>query len=863
MILPLRPVGTPDSTGVPSDRAWLLPLLRKHGGGSKCSPSSCQLSYFLKGILPIARHCDALCQGRDGLTSLSANEGKTQSFRVVQLWQLFPCFCASPSDIASSLWDDLTPVIASELQGTRYPDIIPAICHGLQLLVDCSKKKREQRATAPLKAETTVTEDKEHHQTTTTVQNAAMTVMGSVSTKLLPLLFSLLEKNASSSLENTEMRVNTPTQVLGTVSALVSVAPTPFVTNLFKKLLHKLLEKRAAGLSSTSAPPPLATPTTTEASASPITSSPGETRLATAATTTTTTTTTAPLKLACTYLDLIACMMPQLEPDCVRLCYRAIKPMIQDDQIPGIQKRAYKALLALCHHHSQFIVSDPSDLQVFVDLLVGSPLYNCHAKARRARLKCLLYMVQNFQPENEEHKAATRAIISEIILCMKDTNARTRETASELLVTLGNADAVGLMKLVAAGLGGLSPHMRSGALAALMVLNKTYAHYKSQFHKDSVAAMTPDVMSTVLVLLVEPYKEVVQAALEFLKVASGGLDRQRLEPLIGPICNAMFPENGMTNVNKCIAEVKGVLRKLTRKCGFNAVRAIMPESHCKIITAMQKLSEKELRTKKKLNSSATVAGNEGGGSTGRGARWSAADYLPSSVLIQEGRKRKLSGNTNDGGDSDDEYIIDLLDENNMMLKHRSLPGGRIAHNDSTTRYGFDTDSSDDDSNGGGYHSGSTNIQLDTGGRLIIPQEDDDDSEDKPDSRKAEENATGSSSLTAERREEQGDCRLKKRHRGNASLSADKGQRVEKRIKIPHTKLPGSEYKSTKGGGDVQRKDQALEPHAYIPLDASKLVSYLKHKKGHDVAQVYGAVVKGRRGKKGYQPRSRRPKKGHK
>ncbi len=828
MILPLRPAGTQDSTGVPSDRAWLLPLLKKHGG-SKCPPGSCQLSYFLKGILPIARHCDTLCRGR-GPTSSSANEAKTQSFRVVQLWQLFPCFCASPSDISSSLWDDLTPVIASELQGTPYPDIIPVICHGLQLLVDCCKKKRAQRA--PLEAETTVTEDKEHRQETT-AQKAAMTVMGSVSTKLLPLLFSLLEKN-------TEMRVNTPTQVLGTVSALASVAPTPFVTNLFKKLLHKLLEKRAAGLSSTSAAPPPVT-STTEASTSSG-SSPGETCLATA------TSTTTPLKLACTYLDLIACMMPQLEPDCVMLCYRAIKPMIQDDQIPGIQKRAYKALLALCHHHSQFIVSDPSDLQVFVDLLVGSPLYNCHAKARRVRLKCLLYMVQNFQPKNEEHTAATRAIISEIILCMKDSNGRTREAATELLVTLGNADAVGLMKLVAAGLGGLSPHMRSGALTALMVLNRSYAHSKSPFRQECVAAMTPDVMSTTILLLHEPYKEVVQAALEFLKVAAGGLDRHRLEPLIGPICNAMFPENGALVVNRCIAEVKGVLRKLTRKCGFDAVRAIMPERHRKIISAMQKLSEKELRTKIKLNNT-TVASSEGG-NTGGGAGGST-DYLPSSVLIQEGRKRKPPGNVDDN--SDDEHIIDLLDENSMMLKHLSLPGR--AHNDSTSGFDFDTDSSDDDFNGGNNHGMS--MQLDKGGRLIIPLEDDDG--DKPDSRK-NENATGSSSLVVEH-EEQGGCHLKKHCRGD--LSADKGQRVTKRIKMPPTKLPGSEYKSTKGGGDVQRKDQALEPHAYIPLDASKLVRYLKHKRGQDVAQMYGAVVKGRSGKKGYQPRSRRPKKGHK
>ncbi len=821
MVMPLRPAGTQDSTGVSNDRAWLIPLLKKHG--SKCPSGFCQLSYFQKGILTIAKHCDSLCQCP---TSLSANEAKTQSLRVVQLWQLFPCFCASPSDIALSLWD-LATVIASELQNTRYPDIIPPICHGLQLLVNCCKKHH----CAALEAGGMVTEDKDYQKTA----QEAMTVMGSVCTKLLPLLFNLLEKHAAHH-ENTEMRVNTPTQVLSAVSALASVSPPPFVANLFKKLLHKLLEKRAAGLFSIPVTPPSAT-STTETSAS--SGSQSETCLAAI---------TTQSNLACMYLDLIACMMPQLKLDCVMLCYRAIKPMVQDDQIPAIQKRAYKALLELCHHHSQFIVSDPSDLQAFVDLLVGS-LYNCHVKARRMRLKCLSYMAENFQPNNEEHTVATRAIISEVILCMKDSNGRTREAASELLVTLGNADAVGFVKLVAAGLGGLSPHMRSGALMALIVLNRTYAHSKSPLRQERVADMTPDVIRTVLLLLQEPYKQVVQAALEFLKVATGGLDRQHLDPLINPICNAMFPDNGALVVNKCIAEVKGVLRKLTRKCGFDAVRATMPESHRKIISAMQKLSEMELRDKMNKHTAAVTNHDDGLGRS--------TDHLPSSVLLREGRDKPL-GNVDN---SDDEHIIDLLDDD--TLKNMHLPG-RVA-NELTNDFGTDS-SDDDDSNGSNNHG--MRMQLDKDGRFLIPSDIDGS---KPDSTKDEKNVSGPPSLAVERVqrsskatsvEEQGGHELTKRQRGG-DFSADKGQRVAKRMKMPPIKLPGSEYKSSKGGGDVQRKDQALEPHAYIPLDASKLTRHLKHKRGQNIAQMYSAVVKGRRGKKGYHPRSRRPKKGHK
>ncbi len=825
-ILPLRPAGTQDSTGIPNDSAWLLPLLKKHG--TKCLSGTCQLSYFLKEILPLARHCDSLC--RRSTNSLSANKAKTQSFRVIQLWQLFPCFCSSPSDIATTLLD-LVPIIARELQeDTPYPDIIPAICHGLQSLVECSKKD-----------ETVTTNNNEHE----------MMLMGSMSTRLLPLLFNLLEKNSGRGND-------TSTPVLGAVSALVSIAPPPFVSGLFKKLLHKLLEKKAAAAAELSSTSAVSQSVTSSMETSAALCSSGESRGESEKNLV-----PPPLQLAYTYLDIIACMVHQLEPNCVMLCYRAIKPMIQDDQTPGIQKRAYKILLELCQYHNELILSDPSDLQAFVDLLVGS-LYNCHAKSRRVRLKCLSYMVQNLQPDNEEHKAVPKAIVSEIILCMKDSNGRTRDAASELLITLGNADAVGLMKLVAAGLGGLTPHMRSGTLMALNVLNRTFAHSKSPLRQEGVAAMTPDVILTAILPLCEPHKEVVQAALEFLKVAIGGLDRQCVAALVGPICHAMFPENEVLVVNNCIAEVKGVLRKLTRKCGFDHIREAIPEKHRKVISAMQKLSEKELRTKMKLDTS-RFEGSGGDGSIGGGRTRNSTDILPSSVLLREGGKKLCGQHVND---PDEEHIIDLLDEN--MLNHLRLQGQ--VRRDVINVDGSDSDSSDDYSDNDTNNHGMS-MQIDKGGRLIIPCDEGDD-ETSPDSTtKDVKNGTGSLSQADKKYvqsskhyskvpEEQGEGNLTKRLR-NGGESASNRQRVAKRRKMPPTRLPGSEYKSSKGGGDVQRKGQDLEPHAYIPLDASKLVRHTKHKKGQDVTQIYSAVVQGKKGRKGYQPRSRKPKKGHK
>lgn len=72
------------------DRSWLLPVLKEN---IKCST----LKYFREGIFPLARYCQQrstqLAQANDGIGAHSSE------LLYLQLWNLLPCFCNSPTDI--------------------------------------------------------------------------------------------------------------------------------------------------------------------------------------------------------------------------------------------------------------------------------------------------------------------------------------------------------------------------------------------------------------------------------------------------------------------------------------------------------------------------------------------------------------------------------------------------------------------------------------------------------------------------------------------------------------------------------------------------------------------------------------------
>lgn len=238
-VLPLAPTGATSLAegGVAEARAWLIPLLLEH---AKAAPT--RLAYFQSHVLELAKKCDVTA--RSG--KLTENEARTQQYRVVQLWGLLPSFCANPTDVAKSL-GSLAPVLDNAMNDARYPGILAEVCAGLEVLVTGVKNRAEGAAGG--------SQD----------PKADLQKLAGISTKFLPKLFALVQpydggvKKPDSNGEKAKSTAGDGSNPMGpsaitdkamtvskAVAAFASVAPTSYVSSLFKKLLHKMLEATAA-----------------------------------------------------------------------------------------------------------------------------------------------------------------------------------------------------------------------------------------------------------------------------------------------------------------------------------------------------------------------------------------------------------------------------------------------------------------------------------------------------------------------------------------------------------------------------------------------------------------------------------------
>lgn len=234
-VLPLAPTGTTVAEGgVAEARAWLLPLLTEH---ARAAPS--RLAFFHQYVLSTAKACDGAAKSE----RLTANQARTQRFRVVQLWALLPGFCARPTDLAAS-FGALAPVLANAMQDVNYPGILPEVCAGLQSLVN-GVKMREAEGDQVAKI------DREK--------------LSNTATRFLPKLFALVDPGEEGAMTTSTVEGEVGTgggdkdpaavaaaanertaAVSAAAAAMASVAPASFLSSLFKKLLHKLIQATAA-----------------------------------------------------------------------------------------------------------------------------------------------------------------------------------------------------------------------------------------------------------------------------------------------------------------------------------------------------------------------------------------------------------------------------------------------------------------------------------------------------------------------------------------------------------------------------------------------------------------------------------------
>ncbi|KAL7557491.1 hypothetical protein ACA910_019338 [Epithemia clementina (nom. ined.)] len=790
------------SLGISLDRAWVLSTMRS--AALTAQPNLPRLAFFNERVLVVARQEDRLAATTTETKSkASAKSRLHHQTCVVSLWSLLPCFCKAPGDIALAL-PALATVLSKALEDSRYPRLASIICRSLSVL--CSD--------SPTSNISSNGEEK---------QDATAAALSSASQKLLPVLFKLIasssstthKSKAAASKDDSNMDVDKPseespkeetasdvgqqTQALSeAIASLARHAPPKFLHGLFKKLMHKLLDEVQS-----------------------------ETR---------------DENRICSFLCLSQALVASetLDESNISFLYRTLKPFIRSkDGVQGArcQKRAYKVLAEMCERNHSYLLVDVGRLNEMTELLTGSDSASSQVAARHMRMKCLNHIVEGTDVSLLPEILQNPQVIAETLLSLKDTNAKTREAAYQLLLSMASRQRRQLdqfLSIITAALGAETPHMRSAAVMALSRI--VYQFAWDDENAVYVQSLLPSLLSTILVLMNENSREVMKSAIGFVRISVAAMQREQMEPLLPDLVGSVLGFH--KTKSRFRSKIKIILKKLVKQFGYDLLMPHVPESETRLLVHMRKLDERQKRKKEasKLKGEGEDTPNQGTfdamlesdeedsddgrtfttGTTGFSKMTGRSSAKTSkSEALKSGESRSKAGTATTTNSKNKKKHgskgVQLPDETDGEVV--DMLGASMSKR---VKFADDDDyDSDDDSDGV--------MEFDDEGRLIVHDED-----------------------TTQRASFANNEHAIKKQRTTKLGDAKKVSPRNQKTKNPPDKHQlGAAYKSKKAGGDVTRKNQTYEPYAFVPLNGK---SYSRKNRRAAVEHMSSVVRKGKKRK---------------
>lgn len=738
---------------------WLFPILKQYIIGAR-------LNFFMEKLLGMAKLIGQKSQKFE-------LEGRVFSSRsadalVYSLWSLLPSFCNYPVDTAESFMD-LAGVLCSALHEEN--DIRGIICSSLQNLIQQNKKTLEGKNDLSNVVISTASQRAMAHYTTK-VATDNLNVLKSSARELLSILSRIFLESAK----------DEGGCLQSTIGDFASIADKEIVTRLFKRTMHRLLEAtQEAGK----------TKSTRKSNSMQIDDSSNE---------------SSPDFMRARLFDLAVSLLPGLNAKEIDVLFVAIKPALQDDE-GLIQKKAYKVLSTILRKCDGFL---SSRLEELLGLMI-EVLPSCHFSAKRHRLDCLYFIIAHVSKDDSEQRRSyiLSSFLTEIILALKEANKRTRNRAYDVLVQIGRAfgdeengggkeNLYQFFNMVAGGLAGESPHMISAAVKGLARLAYEFSDLVSNVYK---------LLPSTFLLLQRKNREIIKANLGLLKVLVAKSHAEGLQIHLASMVEGLLKWQDDTK-NQFKSKIKLLLEMLVKKCGLDAVKAVMPEEHMKLLKNIRKIKERKERklatktedTKSHFSKTTTSRlsrwnhtkifsdfgdeGSEGSDAeymdvgTVSGQRSKASSQLKSKVSTLRLKKKRKADKIlpEDLFDQLEDEPLDLLDRQKTRSALRSSE-----HLKQKTE-------SDDEP------------EIDSEGRLIIHE-----------GRKPKKVKPSNPDLDG-------------RSEAGSMMSRPSSRKTQKRRKTSESgwAYTGSEYASKKASGDVKRKGK-LEPYAYWPMDR-KLMS---------------------------------------
>lgn len=749
---------------ITSNLPWLLQLLKS--AGSIGGDYAVKLSFFHHVILPLAKYFDS----KRG-SNIGSGDDRYRDI-VVSLWHLLPIFCRCPDDLDES-FSELVPLLLGGMKDKSYPELIDIVCAGLVILSNSVSER-----CAELEE---LCDDDEARKI-----RADFNLIQKATPGLIPSLFKLAESvgtmaspKVTAGMESHFQEVDrnhfdgqTLHNLTEAIACLARLSPPETVKVLFSKVLKRLLNASQA-----------------------------EDDLSDA---------------MCTLLTLSQALVisGSLDHSSVSLLYRSLKPLIRSDETrPRVQKRAYRVLGEICARYGSFI-SDNDNVRDVLELLTSS-MTTSQVSSRFMRLKCLTLIVKSFERRDMQEQEMMLGLLGEGLLCLKDSNGKTREAAFGLILSISSSlgDLGDFLRSMMAAVGSVSSHMRS---AAIIALSRVLFERKDD---STVQLLLPSILQTVLLLSDDPSREVVKSFVGFVRIAVVIIPVESLRPLLPDILHSLLKYH--RGKDRFRSKIKIILKKLVRSFGYQTLTPLVPVSESRLLTHMRKLSEREERRKiarrrekdeRVSQFDDMVASDEEDSDDGKTLLTSATSMSRSTKTNARLGKRNRSVSQESGtvfSTKSGKTIATTL----LRIKN-DVHGSEYDVGKLTDRAVRFAEPNDDDSDFG------TALPIDSAGRLII-QEDSDSI-----------NGAGESWETREDNIEKG-------HLSHLRSKAT-GSNTKNKEKRSNQKL-GSAYKARAAGGDVKRKGQKYDPYAYVPLDGR---SYTKKNRTAAIEQMQGVVNRG-------------------
>jgi ribosomal RNA-processing protein 12 len=544
-ILPLNLEAPTSSSHV--GRAFLLPLLKTY-------TTNTTLSYFVNVLIPLG---DRLAQKGEAAAARELEmQAKVYETLVNQIWSLAPGFCDLPVDLTRAFNDTVAERFSSLLY--TQPDLRPTIAQALQLLIEKNQALAKSSA------------DDSHlmraYGLTKAQASANLAFMSKFAVNYLAVFFNVFSQIAP-------MFRGFMAEV---IKAYLTVTTAEDINVTFKKVLAMLsqaLESNEVVSNDPALPPPMSH----------------------------------------TMLDLAIIMIPFLDTESAELLYNGtLTSLLSKENDPTLQKKGYKVLNHLMSCPNGRVVVSKNIQELQNHLLEATA--TCTPSAKKDRIKTLNEVVA-LLPTSDLHFIP--AILSEVVLASKDHNEKTRNFAFDLLVSMGNKMKAGgivqssrlegfdastpdtpatlgeYFTMVTAGLAGTTAHMIGATVGAL---SRIFFEFKEELPVE----ITSELLQTINLLAASNNREIVKAAVGYVKVCIAVLDIGILQPQLNNIVRSLLKCQSQHRSHFKV-KIRHLFERLIRRFDYETIAALVPEDDKKMIVNIQK---RRLRAKRRKNATA-------------------------------------------------------------------------------------------------------------------------------------------------------------------------------------------------------------------------------------------------------------------